>query len=46
MARRTVTTARTELAGRLANCPSPGGIFADSVADVRPLDDPTAGLEL
>ena len=32
----------TEIAARLAGCPSPGGIFADSVVDVRPvgqLDD-------
>jgi hypothetical protein len=32
----------TEIAARLAGCPSPGGIFADAVADVRPvgqLDD-------
>jgi hypothetical protein len=36
----------TEIAARLANCPSPGGIFADSVADVRPLVDSRADLEL
>jgi hypothetical protein len=29
----------TAIAARLAECPSPGGIFADSVADVRPLDE-------
>jgi hypothetical protein len=29
----------TEIAARLANCPSPGGIFADGVADVRPIAD-------
>jgi hypothetical protein len=29
----------TAIAARLADCPSPGGIFADSVADVRPLDE-------
>jgi hypothetical protein len=29
----------TEIAARLALCPSPGDIFADSVADVRPLDE-------
>jgi hypothetical protein len=27
----------TEIAARLAGCPSPGGIFADAVADVRPV---------
>jgi hypothetical protein len=27
----------TEIAARLAGCPSPGGVFADSFADVRPL---------
>jgi hypothetical protein len=27
----------TEIAARLATCPSPGGIFADAVADVRPI---------
>jgi len=36
----------TEVAGRLAHCPSPGGIFADSVADVRPILDSVADLEL
>lgn len=35
----------TELAARLANCPSPGGIFADSVADVRPIAESVADLE-
>jgi hypothetical protein len=29
----------TEIAARLANCPSPGNIFAGSVADVRPIAD-------
>lgn len=29
----------TEIAVRLAACPSPGGIFSDSVADVRPILD-------
>jgi len=33
-----------EIAARLGQCPSPGGIFADSVADVRPLDDYSAEL--
>jgi hypothetical protein len=28
-----------EIAARLAACPSPDGIFADAVADVRPLDE-------
>jgi hypothetical protein len=36
----------TEIATRLANCPSPGGIFADSVVDVRPIADFRAELEL
>ena len=35
----------TEIAARLATCPSPGDIFADSAVDVRPIADPTAGLE-
>ncbi|WP_116950812.1 YciI family protein [Jiangella endophytica] len=29
----------TEIAARLAACPSPGGIFADAVADIRPVDE-------
>jgi hypothetical protein len=29
----------TEIAAKLASCPSPGGIFANSVADVRPIVD-------
>jgi len=36
----------TEIAARLASCPSPGGIFADSVADVRPIADYSAEMEL
>jgi hypothetical protein len=36
----------TEIAARLAACPSPGGIFAHSVADVRPLDDSQPSLEV
>jgi hypothetical protein len=39
----------TEIAARLASCPSPGGIFADAVADVRPLgslDDHDLLMEL
>ena len=36
----------TEIAARLANCPSPGGIFANSVADVRPLDEYQEPVEL
>jgi hypothetical protein len=36
----------TEIAARLANCPSPGGIFADGVADVRPIADYRAELDL
>ena len=36
----------TEIAARLAECPSPGGIFDDSVADVRPLDEFQADPEV
>jgi hypothetical protein len=36
----------TEIAARLAGCPSPGGIFADGFADVRPITEGEAGLEL
>ena len=36
----------TEIAARLAECPSPGGIFDDSVADVRPLDELQADPEV
>lgn len=36
----------TEIAARLANCPSPGGIFADSVVDVRPVADSRDELEV
>jgi hypothetical protein len=36
----------TEIAARLANCPSPGDIFAGSVADVRPLDENQDSLEI
>lgn len=36
----------TAIAARLAGCPSPGGIFADSVADVRPVLDGRADLEV
>ena len=35
----------TEIAARLAKCPSPGGIYADAVADVRPIVDSSADLE-
>lgn len=35
----------TEIAARLTNCPSPGGIFADSVADVRPIAESRDELE-
>lgn len=33
----------TEIAAGLAKCPSPGGIFADSAADVRPIMDYAVG---
>jgi hypothetical protein len=36
----------TEIAARLAECPSPGGIFDDRVADVRPLDELQADPEV
>ena len=36
----------TEIAARLAQCPSPGDIFADGVADVRPIADSIAELEI
>src|SRR5258707_14561889 len=35
----------TEIAARLAKCPSPGGIFANGVADVRPIADFKAGVD-
>lgn len=35
----------TEIAARLASCPSPGDIFADSVADVRPIADAFSELD-
>ena len=35
----------TEIAARLATCPSPGDLFADSVADVRPIPDFSADVE-
>lgn len=36
----------TEIAGRLTNCPSPGGIFAEAVVDVRPIADSRAELDV
>ena len=36
----------TEIAGRLANCPAPPEVAATAVADVRPLVDSRADLEL
>jgi hypothetical protein len=36
----------TEIAARLTNCPSPGDIFADGVADVRPIADSRDELEI
>ena len=35
-----------EIAARLSKCPSPGDIFADSVADIRPIMDFSGRLEL
>jgi len=34
----------TEITAKLANCPSPGDIFANSVVDVRPIETPE-GME-
>lgn len=36
----------TEIAGRLASCPSPGGMWAEEVVDVRPIMDSVAELEI
>jgi hypothetical protein len=36
----------TEIAGRLAACPSPGDMFADGVADVRPILEAFGDLEM
>jgi hypothetical protein len=36
----------TEIAARLASCPSPGGIFSDGFADVRPILDGRADLDV
>jgi hypothetical protein len=36
----------TELAGRLASCPAPAEVAASAVADVRPIADSRADLEL
>lgn len=36
----------TEIAARMAGCPSPGGIYANSVLDVRPVLDGHGDLEL
>jgi hypothetical protein len=36
----------TELAARLANCPAPAEVAATAVADVRPIADSRADLEL
>ena len=35
-----------EIAARLSKCPSPGNIFADGVADVRPIMDYSGTLEV
>lgn len=29
----------TKIAARLSSCPTPGGVWADAVADVRPIDE-------
>jgi hypothetical protein len=36
----------TEIAARLSACPNPGGAYADSVADVRPIADSRAELDV
>ncbi|MBL8949848.1 MAG: hypothetical protein JNK82_03665 [Myxococcaceae bacterium] len=36
----------TEIAARLSKCPSPGNVFADSFADVRPIADFSANHDL
>ncbi len=36
----------TELTARLAHCPSPGEMYADSYVDVRPVLDGRADLEI
>jgi len=36
----------TEIAARLTGCPNPGGDYADSVVDVRPIADSRAELDL
>jgi hypothetical protein len=36
----------TEIAAKLSNCPSPGDIFAEGYADIRPIADSQAELEL
>jgi hypothetical protein len=36
----------TEIAARLSDCPSPGGMFAGGVVDVRPIAESRAELEL
>ncbi len=36
----------TAIAARLSNCPSPGGVYDDSVADVRPIADSFAELDV
>jgi len=35
-----------EIAARLSKCPSPGNIFADGIADVRPIMEHSGELEL
>jgi hypothetical protein len=35
----------TEIAARLAGCPSPGGIYENAVADIRPIDEYSGGPE-
>jgi hypothetical protein len=36
----------TEIAARMSNCPTPGGVWADAFADVRPIADSQADLEV
>jgi hypothetical protein len=36
----------TEIAAKMSNCPTPGGVWADAFADVRPIADSQADLEV
>ncbi|MGI8329718.1 YciI family protein [Actinomadura scrupuli] len=36
----------TEIAARISNCPSPGGVYADNVVDVRPVAESRAEMDV